>query len=169
MSDSHNPELEVVTKCTSDLETALYVLDRELVHFLRNKGFLPSNAHDDILAPQSMMTDVQRAGELVKCIRNRVKQESADFYILLNYFKRHGPFYEPVVKKLTAAATAAGLPLPPPSSSPDNERKDAGEFEYECLTPSKVSLVLWNCVWPVRLADTLALQLLATRLTCQVF
>jgi hypothetical protein len=138
MSDSHTPELEVVTKCTSDLETALKVLDRDLVHFMWNKGFIPNDTHDEILAPQSMMTDAQRAGDLVKCIRNRVKQDSASFHTLLCYFKESGAFYEPVVKKLTAeypvTRYATGLqesnqPLPPPSSSSipsDNQQNDSG-------------------------------------------
>jgi hypothetical protein len=137
MSDSRTPELELVTQCTSDLETALWQLDKDLVHFMRDEGFILDATHDEILAPQSMMTDAQRAGDLVKCIRNRVKQDSASFHLLLRYFKKRGAFYEPVVKKLTAEnSITADLheshePLHPPSSSStqsDNQRKDTGEF-----------------------------------------
>jgi hypothetical protein len=140
MSDSRTPELEVVIKCTSDLESALQQLDKDLVHFMREKGFILDATHDEILKPQTMLTDVQRAGELVKCIRNRVEQDSSSFHTLLCYFKQGGAFYEPVVRKLTAGypitCSATGLQetnplLFPPSSSSlpsDNEQKDEGEF-----------------------------------------
>lgn len=69
MSDS--PELETVKNCTSHLETALKVLDRELVHFLRDEGFTSDDAHDDLLNPHSTLTEAERAGELVKWIKNK--------------------------------------------------------------------------------------------------
>ena len=64
MSDS--PELKAVRRCTSHLETALKGFDRELVHFLKGEGFFTEEVHDDLLNPRSMLTDAQRAGELVK-------------------------------------------------------------------------------------------------------
>ena len=100
MSDS--PELETVRKCTSHLETALKVLDRDLVHFLRDEGFVSSDVHDGILYPRSILTEVERAGELVKWIGNRVKQDPKSFHILLHHFKQRGVLYEPILEKLKA-------------------------------------------------------------------
>ena len=98
MSDS--PELETVRKCTSHLETALKVLDRELVHFLRDEGFFSSDVHDEILIPRSMLTEAERAGELVKWIGNWIKQDPKSFHILLHHFKQRGVLYAPIVEKL---------------------------------------------------------------------
>ena len=100
MSDS--PELEAVRKCTSHLETALKMLDRELVHFLRDEGFVTDNVHDDILTPRSMLTEAERAGELVKWIKNRVKQDPRSFHLLLQYFRQRGALYKPIVNELSA-------------------------------------------------------------------
>ena len=100
MSDS--PELETVRKCTSHLETALKVPDRELVHFLRDEGFFSDNVHDDILNPRSMLTEDEKTGELVKWIKNRVKQDPGSFHILLHHFKQRGALYKPIVNKLSA-------------------------------------------------------------------
>ena len=100
MSDS--PELEAVRKCTSHLETALKVLDREFVHFLRDEGFITDNVHDDILTPRSMLTEAERAGELVKWIKNRVKQDPKSFHLLLQHFRRRGALYKPIVNELSA-------------------------------------------------------------------
>lgn len=97
---SDYPELETVRKYTSHLETALKGLDRKLVHFLRDEGFITDEVHDDVLNPRSMLTEAQRAGELVKWIRNRVKLDPSSFHVLLHCFKQSGSLYEPTVDKL---------------------------------------------------------------------
>ena len=100
MSDSS--ELEAVRKCTSHLETALKALDRELVHFLRDEGFVTDDVHDDLLTPRTMLTEAERAGELVKWIKNRVKQDPRSFHLLLQHFRRRGALYKPIVNELSA-------------------------------------------------------------------
>ena len=99
---SNSPELEAVRKCTPDLETALKVPDRNLVHFLEYEGFFSDDVHDDILNPRSMLTEMERAGELVKWIKNRVKQDPGSFHILLHCFKQSVALYKPIVNKLSA-------------------------------------------------------------------
>jgi hypothetical protein len=142
MSDSHSPELKALKKCASNLDTALKMLDSAFVHFLRHTGFISDNIHDEILDPQSMLTEAQRAGKLVKCIENRVSQDSASFHTLLDHFKQSGVFYEPIFKKLTTEYyTACGRDVsqessqqPPPLSPslPSDKHHELGsECEFE--------------------------------------
>lgn len=95
-------ELKTVRQCTSELETALMGCDRELVHFLEMEGFISSGVRDEILNPRSILTEAQKAVELVRWIRNRVDQESGSFHILVNHLKKSGKFYRPIVEKLEA-------------------------------------------------------------------
>jgi hypothetical protein len=105
-------------KCASALDTALTVLDRHLIHFLRDKGFIPDEAHDEILNPKSTMSEADKAGELVKLIKNRVKQDHASYHTLLDWFK-HSVAFEPIAKRLTTeyqiAVESSQQPSPTPS------------------------------------------------------
>jgi hypothetical protein len=101
MSELLTPELKALRKCATLMDAALEVMDRDLVHYLRNEGFITNDAHNEVLSPQSMLTKAQKAGELVKGIENRVKQDPKSFHILLNRFKQSGILFEPIRRKLT--------------------------------------------------------------------
>ena len=78
------------------------------MHFLRDEGFVTDNVHDDILTPRSTLTEAERAGELVKWIKNRVKQDPRSFHLLLNYFRQRGALYKPIVSELSVTIVAFG-------------------------------------------------------------
>ena len=126
MSDS--PELRTVRKCTSRLETALKALDRDLVHFLGDEGFFPSDVYDEILNPRSMMTEAERAGELVKWIKNRVKQDPGSFHKLLYHFKQRGALYQPIAAKLSAEYHTIVTSTCPSQHAPE-KREIASDFQ----------------------------------------
>lgn len=105
MSDS--PELATVKKYAPLLEATLKRCDRELVHFLRNKGFLTDDAHDEILNARSILTEAQKAGELVKWIENRIKMDPSSFHSLLDHLKQSGPIYQPIVNAFEATSSRA--------------------------------------------------------------
>lgn len=100
MSDS--PELVTIERCTSQLETALMGHDRELLHYLREEGIITGSIHDTILNPASLLSEAEKAGELVKWIGNRVKQDSQSFHLLVRHFKQAGNLYQPILNKLEA-------------------------------------------------------------------
>lgn len=102
MSDSL--ELRTIQKCTSLLETALMGQDRELVHFLKEEGIITACVHDTILNPVSLLSEAEKAGELLRWIENRVKQDPPSFHALVRHFKQahSGNLYQPIVRKLEA-------------------------------------------------------------------
>ena len=138
---SNSPELEAVRKCTSHLETALKVLDRELVHFLRDEGFITDNVHDDLLTPRSTLTEAERAGELVKWIKNRVKQDPGSFHLLLHHFRRRGALYKPIANELSAEYLTIVASCTAYGGSSHEPKLRAGKYEIASdLTGSQPSL-----------------------------
>jgi hypothetical protein len=101
MSDLPTPELKAVRKCASHLEAALKVTNRELIHFLRDEGFLSDEVHDEVLNPYTMLSDTQKSGELVRWITHRIKMDHTSFHILLHHLKQN-VLFEPTVSKLKA-------------------------------------------------------------------
>lgn len=98
MSDS--PELKTIEKCTPELETALSGLERSFVHFLAQEGFISNDVSGMVLEPRSVLTEEEKAGELVKAIKRRVKLDANSYHTLLNRFKEDGNLYRPIVTKL---------------------------------------------------------------------
>lgn len=97
---AHQIELNTLEKCTSQLETALRGLERELVHFLKDECFILEDVRDDVLDARSMLDKADKAGELVKWIKNRVKQDPESYYTLVDRLKQGGKLYAPIVRKL---------------------------------------------------------------------
>ena len=93
-------ELKTLEKCTSQLEKALIVLDRELVHFLKEECFIPGDVRDDVLEARSMLARGQKAGELVKWIKHRVEQDPESYYVLVDRLKKEDKLYKPILKTL---------------------------------------------------------------------
>ena len=94
---SESPELRTIKTCTPQLETALKGVDRELIHFLHGEGFFHDDVRDKILNPVTLLTEAQKAGELVRWITNRVWQDSQSYHTLVNWLKLHGNHYRPIV------------------------------------------------------------------------
>ncbi len=92
-------ELKTIKKCTSALETALREIDRDLVHFLNDEGFIRDEAHDTILNSSSR-SEASKAGELVTRIKTTVDLDPAKYHTLISWFKEKGASYQPIVNIL---------------------------------------------------------------------
>ena len=105
---SESPELQTVKKCVQQLETAFRGLDRRLVQFLNQNGFITESIQERLLNPVSALTEEQKAGELVKWIKNRIEQDCTSFHVLVDRLKQDGKHYQPVVDTLEAEYEAHG-------------------------------------------------------------
>jgi hypothetical protein len=97
-----SPELRTVKKCTPDLEKALVGLERGLVYFMNQQGFFIDDVAKKILNPVSMLSDIEKSGELTGWIVHRVEQDPNSYHVLLDKLKNSGGHYEPVAKILEA-------------------------------------------------------------------
>lgn len=70
------------------------------MHFLNMEGFFGDAFTERILNPVTLLTEEDKAGELVKMIRLRVSQDPSSFHILLHRLKLSGKLYMPIVQKL---------------------------------------------------------------------
>ena len=93
-------ELTTVSKCSPQLETALARLDRDLVHFLKDKGFITQDVCDDVLDPRSMLSTTQKAHELVTGIRRQVELGPGSYHTLVDRLRAGGALYSGIVKIL---------------------------------------------------------------------
>jgi hypothetical protein len=98
MSDS--PEFRTLKECTSQLETALKRIDGDLVHFLNRKAFIDDDVEDRALDPVTLLTEAQKARDLVKGIKQLVKMDPPSYHVLLGRLKEGGKYYEPIVRIL---------------------------------------------------------------------
>ena len=99
---SASVELKTLQECTTQLETALGWLERDLVHFLNREGFISDSIHDSVLKSPSMLDEAEKAGELVKWIKRRVKQDYTSYHKLVAKLKEFGNVYGPVLRALEA-------------------------------------------------------------------
>lgn len=72
------------------------------MHFLELKGFLTEPVHDKILSTDSGLTEHKKAVEVVRWITRRVGQDKQSFHTLVDWFKKHGEHYQPIVRILEA-------------------------------------------------------------------
>ena len=94
---AESPEYRTVVSCIKQLETALFRSDRDVVHFLNQEGFITQEVHDDVLNPRSMLTDHQKAGELVSWIRMKVELSAQNYHALVKHLGQSGKHYESIV------------------------------------------------------------------------
>ena len=94
-------ELKTVNKCTVALESALEGLERNMVDFLYQNGFINNATSKKVLNPMIMLSDADKAHELVNGIKNRVKQDKGSYFVLINGLVQGGILYQPIVKTLT--------------------------------------------------------------------
>lgn len=124
-------ELKTLENCVESLELALSRLERGVVYFLNREGFINESIQDRVLDPRSLLDEKEKAGELVKEIRKRVKQDSQSYYTFLNELKRYGKLYQPAVNTLEAEyAKLQGGGTP-------GEWVSMGDLEEACCTKCK--------------------------------
>lgn len=136
MAVSGCPELRALEECTPQLETALKRLERGLVHFLNLKEFCDDDVDDKILNPVTLLTEAQRAWELVKWIKHRVKQDPSSYHVLLDRLKQGGNLYQPIVHFPEAEHTT--------QLSTRNVPSRVGQLNR------RVYAFLFLCSWPSR-------------------
>ena len=72
------------------------------MYFLNREEFITDGVCNKVLDPRSSLDEDEKAGELVKGIKKRVKQDNTSYYTFLNELKRHGKRYQPIISKLEA-------------------------------------------------------------------
>jgi hypothetical protein len=95
-------EFKTVKFCTTQLQTAFTHLAGEVVHFLNNENFISDSVHEEVLDPRSVLKEEQKAWELVKGVRQRVKEDPGSYSTLVNELKRYEKRYQPILKQLEA-------------------------------------------------------------------
>ena len=89
-----------VEYCTIQLETALLGLGRDLVHFLCQNGFISDEVRGYVLNPVSVFSEAPKAGEVVRWIKNRIKQDQASYHVLMGKLQQCGKRYQPIINRL---------------------------------------------------------------------
>jgi hypothetical protein len=91
------------------METAFTALARDVVHFLNRENFISDSVYDEVLRPESVWKEEEKAGELVRGVRNRVQQDPRSYHTLVDELKRYGNRYQPILSRLkTEYARLAG-------------------------------------------------------------
>ena len=93
-------EFKTVRRCTVALETALKGLDRNMVDFLYQNGFITDYVCDQVLSRKILLSDADKAHELVKGIRNRVKKDKRSYSVLVGGLTQGGVLYQPILTTL---------------------------------------------------------------------
>lgn len=102
MSVTIPPELETLKKCDTHLISTLDGnIDRALVNFLAQQGFIKEDLRQEIIEPISSLNPKEKAGKLVEGIRNAVSLDSKKYHILISYFEGGGAYYEAIVEIMT--------------------------------------------------------------------
>ena len=94
-------EFKTVRRCTVALETALKGLDRNMVDFLYQNSFTTDDVCDQVLNRVTILSAADKAHELVKGIKNRVKQDKGSYFVLVGGLTQGGVLYQPIVTTLT--------------------------------------------------------------------
>ena len=110
-------EFKTVKKCTVWLETALEGLDRDMVDFLYQKGFITDDVCDQVLSRVTLLSAADKARELVKWIKNRVKQDKGSYSVLVDGLTQGGVLNQPIVTILAEEY---------------QRQQQTGEFVYMC-------------------------------------
>ena len=127
-------EFKTVKKCIVPLETALKGLDRNMVDFLYQNGFITDDVYDQVRSAKTLLSPADKAYELVKGIKNRVKQDKESYLLLVNWLTE-GAMYQPIVNTLTEEYQRQLVPEQATSSvlaSVPNKKKASGKCEGIC-------------------------------------
>ena len=88
-------------RCKKWLEIALKGLDRNMVDFLYQNGFITDDVCDQVLNRVTLLSAADKAHELVKGIKNRVDLDKKSYFVLIDGLTQGGVLYQPVVNILT--------------------------------------------------------------------
>ena len=94
-------EFKTVRKCAPSLETALKGLDRNMVDFLYQNGFITSDVCSAVLDPVTLLTPADKARKLVEGIKDRVDLDKESYNVLFGGLVQGGVLYQPIVNILT--------------------------------------------------------------------
>ena len=94
-------EFKTMKRCTKWMETALKGLDRNMVDFLYQNGFITEDDYEEVLNPVTIMRPIDKACNLVKGIKNRVKQDKRSYFVLVGGLIQGGALYQPIVNILS--------------------------------------------------------------------
>ena len=94
-------EFKTVRKCSPSLETALKGLDRNMVDFLYQNGFITSDVCSTVLDPVTLLTPADKACKLVEGIKDRVDLDKESYKVLFGGLVQGGVLYQPIVNILT--------------------------------------------------------------------
>ena len=83
-------------KCSIALNIALKRLDKNVVKFLYQNGFITDDVCDQVLNDVTLSV-ADKAHELFKGIKNRIKQDKKSYFVLVGGL---GVLYPPIVKIL---------------------------------------------------------------------
>ena len=101
-SQPPSDEFMTVEHCTVSLETALSDLERDMVHFLCLNDFISDDVRDKVLNPVSVLSEGEKAGEVVKWIKKKVMQDPGSYHVLMRKLQQGGRRYQPIISKLEA-------------------------------------------------------------------
>ncbi len=103
-------EYKTIVRCSSQFATALHS-DRNIPHHLHAEGFLTKEIYDDIINPRCILSESDKACELVSGIRRRMEQSPTDFHKLMDYLKsQEEGKYREIVRLLEETYSATELP-----------------------------------------------------------
>ncbi len=92
-------EYITIVACAEQLEIALRS-DRAITHYLFRERFISEELYDKVLNPRSMLTDIQKAGQMVREIRHKVKANGEWYHNLLRHFHKNDEKYADIIKIL---------------------------------------------------------------------
>ncbi len=102
-------EYKTIVRCCIQFATTLHS-DRDIPHYLHAEGFLTKDIYDDVINPRCMLSESDKACELVSGIRRRVEQFPTNFHKLLSYLRKQDGKYDDILKLLEETYSATELP-----------------------------------------------------------
>ena len=106
-------EYKVILKCYKKLEVA-FEGDRQIVHFLADEGIIAEEKREELLNTKSVASNLEKSGELVKYIKNKVYLNCENFHVLMSELKRR-KFYKDIYKALVSQLQQDGGQIRPDS------------------------------------------------------
>ena len=70
------------------------------MHFLFQNGFISDDVRDKVLNPVSVFSEAEKVGEVVRWIKNRIKQDPTSYHVLMEKLQQCGNRYQPIMNTL---------------------------------------------------------------------
>ena len=97
---AESQEYRTIVSCARQLKIFLGAVDRDIVLFLHQEGFITEEVYHEVLNPKSMLNNHQKAENLWTGIRNSVELSAQSFHTLMNHLRQGGKQYEHIVRIL---------------------------------------------------------------------